>query len=187
MADPQVSRLSKDLLLKHVVGGLRGDFLSRFGLPYAPILMSLPTDLPMLEVRGWQTDLLFRLADGDILHVEFQMRNKPADLFSFCNYNLAVAELYFPSLVFTLVLHGPESSGARDSLNTGSNLFSMWNVLLSEAVPRRLKEKRARGESLDSRDHLDLILLPLMGQHRSIEALLTDVARRCPGPSRSRR
>ena len=119
------------------------------------------------------------------------MRNKLADLFRFCNYNLAAAELYFPSLVFRLVLHGPESSGARDSLNTGSNLFSMWNVLLGEedgeAVPRRLKEKRARGESLDSRDHLDLILLPLMGQHRSIEALLTDVARRCPGPSRSRR
>ena len=73
MADPQVSRLSKDLLLKHVAGGLRGDFLSRFGLPYAPILMPLPTDLPMLEVRGRQTDLLFRLADGNILHVEFQM------------------------------------------------------------------------------------------------------------------
>ena len=180
MADPQVSRLSKDLLLKHVVGGLRGDFLSRFGLPYAPILMSLPTDLPMLEVRGRQTDLLFRLADGNILHVEFQMRNKPADLFRFCNYNLAVAEQYFPSLVFTLVLHGPESSGARDSLDTGSNLFSMRNVLLGkedgEAVLRRLKEKRARGESLDARDRLDLILLPLMGRHRSIEALLTDVA-----------
>ena len=180
MADPQVSRLSKDLLLKHVVGGLRGDFLSRFGLPYAPILMPLPTDLPMLEVRGRQTDLLFRLADGNILHVEFQMRNKPADLFRFCNYNLAVAEQYFPSLVFTLVLHGPESSGARDSLDTGSNIFSMRNVLLGkedgEAVLGRLKEKRARGESLDARDRLDLILLPLMGRHRSIEAMLTDVA-----------
>ena len=118
--------------------------------------------------------------NGNLLHVEFQMRNKPADLFRFCNYNLAVAEQYSPSLVFTLVLHGPESSGARDSPDTGSNIFSMRNVLLGkedgEAVLQRLKEKRARGEVLDARDRLDLILLPLMGRHRSIEAMLTDVA-----------
>ena len=71
MADPQVSRLSKDLLLKHVVDGLRGDFLSRFGLPYAPILMPLPTDLPGGRA-GRSAALLFRLADSNILHVEFR-------------------------------------------------------------------------------------------------------------------
>lgn len=92
-----------------------------------------------------------------------------------------MAEQHFLAMIFTLALHRPESSsGARDSLNSGSNVFSKRNVMPGkedgEAVLRSLMEKRTRGASLNARDRRDLILLPLMGRRRSLEAVLTDVA-----------
>src|SRR3954451_17720050 len=58
-AQPQVSRQSTDLTLKHLVlGALRGSFLQRCGLHLAEIVGVLPTELPVLEVRGQRSDLL---------------------------------------------------------------------------------------------------------------------------------
>src|SRR5689334_16143180 len=94
MADAEVSRLSKDIILKRIVEGLGGDFFARFGLDLAPIVEALPTELPVLEVRGQRADLLFRLADGSIVHLEFQTTRKAADLLRFFLYNLAVYEHY---------------------------------------------------------------------------------------------
>jgi hypothetical protein len=180
MSEAEVSRLSKDIILKRVVSGLSGGFFSRFGLAFAPIVAALPTELPVLEVRGQRADLLFELADGTILHLEFQTTRKRGDLLRFFQYQLAAYEHYGRKPVFTVILHGPGIMDAPDTLWTGSGTFTVRNLLLGtedgEAVLRRLREKRATGQALDARDRIDIILLPLMRHRQPLEVVLREVA-----------
>lgn len=193
MADAEVSRLSKDIILKHIVDGLRGDFFVRFGLALPPIVEALPTELPVLEVRGQRTDLLFRLADGSILHLEFQTTRKGADLLRFAQYNLAVVAYYHaPGLrVYTVVIYGPGIPEAPDTLDTGSNVFQVRNLFLgqedAEAVLARLRDKQASGEPFEATDRIDLVLLPLMRQQRPLEEVLREVAAIAAGLPREER
>lgn len=180
MADADVSRLSKDIILKRVVDGLRGDFFARFGLGFAPIVEALPTELPVLEVRGQRADLLFLLADDTILHLEFQTTRKRGDLLRFFQYQLAAYEHHGRRRVFTVILHGPGIADAPDTLNTGSGTFTVRNLLLGaedgEAVLGRLRGRLAAGQPLDARDRIDIILLPLMRHARPLESILREVA-----------
>jgi len=88
LADPRVARQSNDIILKRVAQALGGHLFQRFGLPFAPIVASLPTDQPVLEVREQATDLLFRLEDKAAVDLEFQTTQRPDDLLRFAAYNL---------------------------------------------------------------------------------------------------
>jgi len=116
-ARARIVREAKDILLKRLAQSLRGTFLAGLGLDLAPIVEVLPAELPILEVRVQLPDLLFRLADGNILHVEFQSTVSAGDLRRFSRYNYAVGEHYAvsnqePLLVYTAVLYGQGISQA---------------------------------------------------------------------------
>jgi hypothetical protein len=179
MAEPAVSRLSKDIILKRLVDGLRGEFLARFGLHLAPIVAALPTELPVLTVRAQRTDLLFLLEDGTILHLEFQTTKKPADLLRFAFYNLEV-HAHYGNRVYTIILHGPGIASAPSVRDSGSNVFTVRNLLLGmedgDAILKRLQEKQAGGEPFTATDRLDIVLLPLMRHTDPLESVLTDIA-----------
>lgn len=58
MADPEVSREAKDILQKRAFGVLGQGLIQRFGLDLPPIVGQIPADLPILEVRAQEADLL---------------------------------------------------------------------------------------------------------------------------------
>jgi len=169
MVQTRVSRKSADIVLKYTAEALGGALFARFGLSLPPIVAGLPSELPQLRISSQQTDLLFRLADGSILHLEFQTTRRAGDLLRFAAYNLAVSQ-HYGQPVWTVVLYGAGIRSARDTLQAGSLTFHVHNILVGkedgDAVLRRLREKAARDESFTSTDRIDLILAPLMRQKR---------------------
>ena len=164
MAGPDISRLSKDLVLKRVVETFGDVFSERFNLPFGQISSALPAAMPALEIRGWDTDLLFRLGNGEILHIEFQTVYVEADIWRFSDYNHAVAYRYH-ARTHTVIIYGPRVVNAPDRLDLGSHIFTMHTRFLRREQGARslrpLQAKVARGEVLDALDRLDLLLAPL--------------------------
>ncbi len=180
MPPPRVSRKSVDIVLKYTAEALGGALFARFGLPLPPIVAGLPSELPELRITSQQTDLLFRLADGSILHLEFQTTRRRGDLLRFAAYNLAVSQ-HYGRPVWTVVLYGAGIKSARDTLQAGSLTFRVHNILVGkedgDAVLRRLREKATRGEPFTATDRVDLILSPLMRRRRSLADVTREAAR----------
>ena len=179
MVQTRVSRKSADIVLKYTAEALAGALFARFGLSLPPIVAGLPSELPQLRISSQQTDLLFRLADGSILHLEFQTTRRAGDLLRFAAYNLAVSQ-HYGQPVWTVVLYGAGIRSARDTLQAGSLTFHVHNILVGkedgDAVLRRLREKAARDEPFTSTDRIDLILAPLMRQKRVAEEVAREAA-----------
>jgi len=119
MVRPRVSRKSVDIVLKYTAEALGGALFARFGLPFPPIVAGLPFELPQLRITSQQTDLLFLLADGSILHLEFQTTRRSGDLARFAAYHLNVYQRYGRP-VRTIVLYGAGIRSASDTLDTGA-------------------------------------------------------------------
>ncbi len=180
MSPSYVSRKSVDIVLKYTAEALGGALFARFGLPPPPIVAGLPSELPELRITSQQTDLLFRLADGSILHLEFQTTRRRGDLLRFAAYNLAVSQ-HYGRPVWTVVLYGAGIKSARDTLQAGSLTFRVHNILVGkedgEAVLGRLREKATRDEPFTATDRVDLILSPLMRRRRSLADVTREAAR----------
>ncbi len=179
MVQPRVSRKSVDIVLKYTAAALGGALFARFGLPFPPIVAGLPSELPQLLISSQQTDLLFRLADGSILHLEFQTTRRAGDILRFAAYHLAVYARY-KRPVHTVVLYGAGIRSAAATLDTGTLTFHVHNIFLGredgEATLQRLHEKVARDEPFTATDRIDLILAPLMRRRRPIAVVARDAA-----------
>jgi len=176
----RVARQSKDIALKIVADALRGDVLSRFGIHLPPIVAALPAEMPRLEVRSEATDLLFRLEDGSILHLEFQTKLTAGDLDRFFAYHVAVY-LRYHRPVTTVVFYGAGITEAPDTVRTPQCVFQLVNVYVGaedgDAVLERLREKVAQGATLTRDDQVGLIFSPLMRQGRTLAEVLPEAAR----------
>ncbi|HZS88911.1 MAG TPA: hypothetical protein VFE42_15665 [Chloroflexota bacterium] len=176
--------------MKRIAQALRGAFFQRFNLHLPEIVAALPTELPVLEVRAQRTDLLFLLADGTILHLEFQTTTKPEDIGRFASYNLA-AHLHFGRPVHTVVLYGPGITAAPESLGGASLTFTAQNIYVGAqdgaATLQRLRDKETRGEDLSVTDRVDIILMPLMRNAEPVPAVAiaaAQIAQRLPSEAR---
>jgi hypothetical protein len=173
--------------MKHLVlGALRGSFLQRFNLDLPEIVAVLPTELPVLEVRGQRTDLLFLLADSTILHLEFQTTVESEDIGRFAGYNLAF-RLHYGHPVYTVVVYGRGITTAPDAFGGGSLTFQARNIYMSQQdADATLQALQDRSE-LTLADRLALILAPLMRSTRPLDAVAiaaAEVAQRLPKQER---
>lgn len=179
MPEFDIARQRNDIVLKRIAAAMRGGLLRRFGLAVPDIVEGLPTELPVLEVRSQQADLLFRLADESILHLEFQSTQEPDNLKRFFAYNLAVY-LHHDRPVRTVVFYGPGIRSAPAVLEAGSLTFRVQNVLLGQEdgtqALHQMYAKVRRGEPLTEEDRAGLILLPLMRQSEPLTRVLPEVA-----------
>jgi predicted transposase YdaD len=175
----QVAREARDILLKYMARGLRTGLLKALRLSLADIEEVLPAEVPLLEVHAEYPDLLFRLKDGRILHLEFQTDRVP-DLQRFWLYHIAVA-LFYKTTVYTVVVYGRGIRRAPDSLDCGYYAFKVHNIYLSkqdgEKVLMDLRARLERGEELDEAARIELMLLPLMAVKRPLVEVIEDVAR----------
>ncbi len=180
MPQSRVARQSADIILKRIAVAFGGDLFARFGLSLPPIVAALPSELPQLTVSTQFTDLLFRLADGSILHLEFQTQHRADTLLRFATYNLAAVARY-GGPIYTVVLYGAGIRSAPVTLDIGSIVFTVRNILVGQedgdAVLRRLHETAARGEPFTASDRIDLILSPLMRQRRALDDVVPELAR----------
>jgi len=175
-----VAYQSKDIALKVVADALRGDILARFQPDLPAIVAALPSEVPSLRIETEETDLLFRLADGSTLHIEFQTTMRVDDLGRFLGYHLA-AHARYGKPVTTVIFYGAGITSAPPEFNTSQCVFQPRIVLLGNedgaSVLRELKEKVAHGETLTRDDQVQLIFLPLMRQGQSLEDILPEAAR----------
>jgi predicted transposase YdaD len=175
----QVAREARDILLKYMARGLRTGLLKALGLSLADIEEVLPAEVPLLEVHAEYPDLLFRLKDGRVLHIEFQTDRVP-DLQRFWLYHVAVA-LFYKTVVYTVVVYGRGIRRAPDSLDCGFYPFKAHNIYLGkqdgEETLSRLRARLEGGEELDEAARIELMLLPLMAVKRPLVAVIEDIAR----------
>jgi flagellar biosynthesis/type III secretory pathway protein FliH len=178
MAEPPISRQAKDILLKRVAGVL-GDALGRrFGLDLPGIVAHIPSDLPVIEVRAQNPDLLFLLSDGTLLLLELQSRYSPEHLLRFGDYTWSAFRAH-GRRVHTVVLYGPDAGAPSSLVDAGSMRLEVTNILLgehdAEEALEHLTAKVARSEPLTSVDRIDLVLTPLMRQRRPLEEVVRDL------------
>jgi hypothetical protein len=175
----QVAREARDILLKRAARGLQAGLLKALDLPLAPIKEVLPADLPLLEVHAEYPDLLFRLTNGRILHIEFQTSRIP-DLERFWHYHNALV-LFYRTVVYSVVVYGRGILRAPRTLDCGFYPFKVHNIFLAkrdgEAVLANLRERLDRGEVLDEAARIELMLLPLMGVKRPLVEVVEEVTR----------
>ena len=174
-----VVRAAKDILLKRLAQSLRGTFLTGLGLDLAPIIEVLPAELPVLSVRTHLPDLLFRLADGTILHVEFEITLSPTT----CAL-LAVQLCGRRSLRGAGVYGG--ALWSRDSRRPTGACPGLASVHRAESVSRSTGRRGGRGsvacrrgqwgDRVSASERLDVMLLPLMRQRRPLSEVLEEVA-----------
>ncbi len=86
----EIARTGNDIVAKHLTNALAGEVLSVIGIHNARVVRALPTELPKVEVRQEFTDIMLELADGRLLHLEFQTTREP-NLYRFGAYDWAIA------------------------------------------------------------------------------------------------
>ncbi len=158
--------------------GLRRGLLKALHLSLADIEEVLPAEVPLLEVHAEYPDLLFRLKDGRILHLEFQTDREP-NLQRFWRYHAAVA-IFYDTIVYSVVVYGRGIRRAPAMMDRGFYPFRVHNIYLGkqdgEVVLAQLRARIDAGEELGEADRIELMLLSLMKVKRPLIAVIEDMA-----------
>ncbi|MDA8066583.1 MAG: hypothetical protein M0031_13955 [Thermaerobacter sp.] len=157
-------RGGEDIIFKQVSRLFRDELLANYGWEPMEITAEVPTALPF-TVGERRPDFLFRLADGNLLHLEFQ--STPARLERFLVYDALLLERDH-CRVRTVVIYTGGLRAAESELDGGALLYRVHNFFLKdrngESVREAAARKLAAGERLSRQETLDLILSPLMEQ-----------------------
>ena len=140
-----------------------------------PIVRHFPTELPVVDVHLEQLDTVFDLADGSLLHLEFQTVHRRETLLRFLQYDVGLYAQYQRN-IHTMVIYGAGISSAPETLNFGVVQYDVRNVFLGrddgEQTYQRLRARVESGQVLEPEERLDLVFLPLMRHTRpSVEVV----------------
>jgi hypothetical protein len=165
----QITAHALDTLLKHEAAYLADALSTHFGLRLAPIVAPFPTEFSHLDLHLEQLDSVFLLADGDLLHLEFQATYDRKTLLRFQQYDTT---LYNNTnrRVHIVVIYGPAVARAPKVIDMGSNIYRVRNIFLGrrdgERVYRQVQRTLDQGGSLSAGERIDLLFQPLMRQKR---------------------
>lgn len=166
----RLSQHAMDVVFKLEAQQLGTALARRFGLDLPPVVRYVPTDLPVADVHLEQLDSVFELADGSLLHLEFQTAHRRETLPRFLLYDAYLLER-FGKPVHTIVFYGADVAMAAAKLDGGAVQYRVENVLLGqqdgEATYQRLRAQIAHRSGLTPEQRLDLIFLPLMKHQRT--------------------
>jgi len=125
-----IPRNANDLVAKHLTLALPGEVLSVIGVRHAPVVRALATEIPEVRMRQTFTDIMLELADGRLLHLEFQSTKEPT-LYRFAAYDVALAERHRRA-IRTVVLYTGDVHDAPSELDAGSFRYTVENVYLAQ-------------------------------------------------------
>ena len=175
----RLTQHSMDVVFKLEAQQLGSTLARRFGLDVPPVVRYFPTELPVADVH-------LELADGRLLHLEFQTIHRRETLARFLVYDAYLYERYARPIV-TVVLYSAGVRVAAEAISGGAIQYSVSNILLGqedgEAATRRLRAQGGKGAGLTAEERLDLIFLPLMRHRRPRRAVVletVELARRLP-------
>jgi hypothetical protein len=133
------------------------------------VVRYFPTEVPVADVHLEQLDAVFELADGSLLHLEFQTEHRRETLLRFLLYDVYLHERTARE-IHTVVHYGAGVAVAAAELRFGVVQYRVENILLGqedgEATYARLRAAVEQQGSLSPEERLDLIFLPLMRQAR---------------------
>lgn len=175
-----------DVVFKLEAQQLGSALSRRFGINFPRVVRHFPTDLPVADVHLEQLDSVFELADGSLLHLEFQTEHRRETLARFLVYDAYLYERYGRA-IHTVVFYGAGVASVEASIEGGAIHYRVENVLLGEqdgdTTYQRLSERLARAGKLTPEERLDLVLLPLMRHQRVRREVVADaigLAQRLP-------
>lgn len=165
----RLSQHSMDVIFKLEARQLGAALARRFGINLPRVVRHFPTEVPVADVHLEQLDSVFELADGGLLHLEFQTEYRRETLARFLLYDAYLYERHGRP-IYTVVIYGAGVMVAADTVEGGWLYYRVENVLLGqedgEAALARLEARVVRGAGLSSEERLDLIFLPLMRHRR---------------------
>jgi hypothetical protein len=165
----QVTAHVLDTLLKHEAAYLADALSEHFGLRLAPIVEPFPTELPQLDLHLERLDSVFLLADGKLLHLEYQSTFDHDTLPRFLQYD-AVLHHATDRTIRTVVIYGPGVLSAPSALHFSVPPYRVRNIFLGrrdgERVYRQVQRTLDQGGALSAGERIDLLFQPLMRQKR---------------------
>ena len=158
-----VERMSQELdkVTKHLVAACKGSALRVLGISSAEVADLWPTEWDDVDFRRGMLDLVLRLEDDTLLHLEFQSTRERA-LHRFALYDLQLHQAAGRTIK-TVVLYENGVKSAPDMLDIGSALYRVQNVYLAErdgsATLRRIAKRLEEGQwSVEDRAELPFVM-----------------------------
>jgi len=154
-----------DAVFKESFGFYKGKDLTFFGVDLAQITETLNPEITQIKVDKYFADIVFRLADGTGLHLEWEADINQDDVMRFCIYNVSLARNYkipFETVVFTN--KKPHCSVNKcNCLSFNPKIINLGNYDAEETLGE-IRAKIDKGEDIND---LQLIYLPLFGSKRN--------------------
>jgi hypothetical protein len=177
MAQYRLSRNSIDIIFKSEAARLVAVLPKYLGVQLAPIVAQLPTDSPRVDIHMEETDAIFELADGSLLHLEFQTTWRRRDLVRFLLYDVHLYARH-RKRIHTVVIYGAGIEQTDTTLDVGAFQYGVsavyWGREDGEARLAELHEELRTQGQLSESGQVALIFLPLMRQTRPMVEVVRD-------------
>ncbi|PWR75581.1 DUF4351 domain-containing protein [Methanospirillum stamsii] len=125
-----------------------------------------------METRDEFVDLIFRLENGDILHIEEQTSLTEEDLIRFAHYDLRIFSKYHVR-IHTVILSPACSKKDSFFIDTGCLHYTVTHQIIrgrnADEALERIKKEVANGNPVNE---LELIFVPLMESRLPVQDLL---------------
>jgi hypothetical protein len=165
LPEAKISKQAKDIIQKYASSLFKDASLEFYGIKAARIKELINVELPVIEVAGSSTDIVFLLDDNTYLHFEFQTTYNKSDLMRFATYDIRLYERD-GRRVITIIIYTADVREADTAVDIGSLTYVPGKVMMYDydgnAVYRELNAKLETGKELTDTDMLNLIFLPLM-------------------------
>lgn len=165
-----------DLVFKESLSIFRNKTLDFLGLDLPIIVDFVKTEFCQIETHAMMCDLVFRLADGSILHLEEETAISRKDTIRFAMYDLQLLQEYNVNITtLVLTLNTPKSENT--TLNTQNLQYKLlvkdMSATNGDDKIQQLQAKIANHEPINE---LEIIFLPLMyTEHSRIELVKKSV------------
>ena len=162
-----------DAVFKESFEFYKGKDLTFFGVDLAQITETLNPEITQLKVDKYFADIVFKLADGTGLHLEWEADLNQDDILRFCIYHASLTrnhKMSFKTVVFTK--KEPScNSYTGDCLNFKPEIVNLGSYD-AEKTLEVIHTQINNGETIND---LQLIYLPLYGSNRNPVQIIRDV------------
>lgn len=184
-----IHRNSKDLIQKLLLFNLPKDTrpLEILGYKTGKIVGVEPTDIVSVRTRDDAADVLFRLEENVILHIEMQTNYKRNDIYRFAEYDAYLLSKYKNEeiTIETVVIftHNVNKDKVFHTINKGSLNYHFTPIFLQgkagDDYLKAIKEKIQLNPDclLTPEEQLLLIYIPLMDTKESLNDCVLDVTK----------
>lgn len=163
---------NKDIASKVFAEQLKGKSLNVYGVETGKIQAVLPTNLPSIRVNELRLDNLLELEDGTVALVDYESEYKRENKVKYLNYLTGIVNRYeredgsCPDLRMIVVYTGDiRREEISERYDVGAVRVTIEPAFLSEidgeGILKHLRKKVEKGDVLDDREQMELIILPL--------------------------